>query len=62
MTGTFTDEPIKGYEELMSLADTNTVTVTFMDTTSLTVTLMTNTQIAFIDASSITSSGNIIVS
>jgi len=61
-TGVFTDEPIRGYEELMSLAADNDVVITFMDTTTLAVTLGMNTQIGFADVASITSSGNAIVS
>jgi len=61
-TGVFTDEPIRGYEELMSLAADNDVVITFSDATTLAVTLELNTQIGFADVASITSSGNILIS
>ena len=62
ITGTLTDSPIRGYEELLSLADTNTVKLTFNDLTVVTVTLMKNTHISFNDVSTITTSGDVIVS
>jgi hypothetical protein len=61
-TGTFTDEAIRGYEEIMSLASDNTVSITFIDDKVVTATLGLNTCIAFNDAKFVTSSGDIIIS
>jgi len=60
--GTFTDEGIRGYEELLSLAADNTVTLTFSDTSTLTLTLAVNTHIAFADVDTITSTGDVVIS
>ena len=61
-SGTFIDENILGYEELLSLAADNTVAITFNDNSTISITLAVNTHIAFSNVKSITSSGDVIIS
>ncbi len=61
-SGTFTDEPTRGYETLISLAAANNITMNFSNGSTQTFTLELNTEIAFADVASITSSGNILIS